>query len=381
MRKAALLIHRYLGLAAGVVVAVLGVTGSALVYGDEIDRALNPELLSVRPSGEPIGPGAALAAVRGAGVEVRPDLVEMPRGPTAPYVVHGPAAGAGGGEGRRAVYVDPYRADLLGSRPEHGGLVGTLFRLHADLLAGPAGRQAVGWIGLVLLVLCVTGAVLWWPRVARLQLVRDALGVRWGESGRRTNYDLHRAGGAWTLPYLALLAVTGSGLVFYGVAGDLVNAATGSEPMPAPPASAIPADTSRGPVDRRPDALDRAWRQARASLPAARFSYVYLPGRPEGALGFRGRTPAELHPNGRSFVWFDRWTGERLRVDEAARADPGPRLLHAAYPVHVGAFDVGPVDARWIRAVWALLGLAPAVLLVTGVLVWWWRGTPSSGAG
>lgn len=379
MRKACLLLHRYAGLGAGLLVAVLGVTGSVLVYGAEIDRALNPDLLSVRPAGERIGPGGALAAFREADTGVRPDLLRMPREPTDPYVFHGPDRGGTDGGGRRAVYVDPYRGEVLGSRQEHAGLVGVLFRLHANLMAGMAGRQAVGWSGVVLLLLCVTGVVVWWPRLGRLRRFLEALGVRWRASGRRTNYDLHRAGGAWTLPYLALLALTGSGLVFYGTAGDLLNAATGSEPMPPAPASAVAAaDTTDTPVDRQPDALDRAWREARTALPDARFSFVYLPTAPDGALGFRGRDPSELHPNGRSFVWLDRWTGKLIRVDDAASADVGPKLLHAAYPLHIGAFDLGPIDARWVRLLWALLGLVPAALLMTGFLVWWWRGAPTS---
>lgn len=380
MRKACLLLHRYVGLAAGLLVAVLGMTGSVLVYEAEIDRALNPELLSVRPAGERIGPGAALAALREADAGVRPDLLQMPREPTDPYVFHGAEQGGNDAEQRRAVYVDPYRGEVLGSRPEHSGVVGVLFRIHANLMAGMAGRQAVGWSGVVLLLLCVTGIVVWWPRIARLPRFLEALGVRWRAGGRRTNYDLHRAGGMWTLPYLALLALTGSGLVFYGATGDLLNAATGSEAMPPAPGSAVAAaDTTGTPVDRRPAALDRAWRDARSALPDARFSYVYLPGEADGALGFRGRNPSELHSNGRSFVWVDRWTGELIRVDDATEADVGPRLLHAAYPLHIGAFDLGPIDARWVRLLWAMLGLVPAALLATGFLVWWWRGGATSG--
>lgn len=396
MRKAALLLHRYLGLAAGLAVAVLGVTGSVLVYGDAIDRTLNPDLLSVRPRGERVSPGQALAAVREADVSVRPDLLRLPADPSRPYVFHGP--GADGGGGRRAVFVDPYAGRILGARPEHGGFVGGLFRLHANLMAGAAGRQAVGWLGVVLLVLCVSGAVVWWPRIARPRRFVEGLAVRWRSGSRRTNYDLHRAGGAWTLPYLALLALTGSGLVFYATAGDLLNAVTGSEPLPPPPTSSgpPPAENARpsasdttplraggreigrnaagGPGGVASAALDRAWREARTALPDAELTFVYLPTTPDGALGFRARTPSELHPNGRSFVWFDRWSGERLRVDDASRADLGPKLLHALYPLHIGDFSLGPIGARWVRAAWAVLGLVPAGLLVTGFLVWWWRG-------
>lgn len=177
------------------------------------------------------------------------------------------------------------------------------------------------------------------------------------------------------MTYLAVLALTGAGLVFYGTTGRLLDTVTGSRAMPPPPASSPErAGEDVRPLGRDPAALHRAWRDARSALPEAAFTYLILPSEPDGAVAFRGRMPGELHPNGRSFVWYDRWTGERLRVDDATRADLGPRLLHALYPVHIGAFPLGPLEPRHVRLAWALLGLAPALLMVTGFLVWWWRG-------
>lgn len=376
MRKIALLLHRWVGLVLGTLIAVLGVTGSLLVYEEEIDEALNPELYSVDPGGRSLPPGRALTSLRASAPGLEPDLVRLPGEPTDPYVFHGPARG--GGAPRSEVFVDPHTGRVLGRRAENGGVVGTLFRVHANLLGGPAGRQAVGWLGVVLLLLCLTGAIVWWPRTPGLRRFLEALGVRRDAGARRTNYDLHRAGGAWTVAYLAVLAVTGAGLVFYGTTGRLLDAATGSRSMPPPPAStpdrAGEAAEGSLPLARDPAALDRAWRDARSALPGAAFTYLVLASEPDGAVAFRGRMPGELHPNGRSFVWYDRWSGERLRVDDATRADLGPRLLHALYPVHIGAFPLGPLGPRHVRLAWALLGLAPALLMVTGFLVWWWRG-------
>lgn len=376
MRKIALLLHRWTGLVLGTLIAVLGVTGSLLVYEEEIDEALNPGLFAVEPGAETLPPGRALASARAASPGLEPDLVRLPVGRTDPYVFHGPARGDGAR--RSEVFVDPHTGRVLGRRPENGGVVGTLFRVHANLLGGAAGRQAVGWLGVALLLLCLTGAVVWWPRTPRLRRLVEALGVRRDAGPRRTNYDLHRAGGAWTLAYLAVLALTGAGLVFYGTTGRLLDTVTDSRPMPPPPASAPERAGSAAegapPLGRDPAALDRAWRDARSALPKAAFTYLILPSEPDGAVAFRGRMPGELHPNGRSFVWYDRWTGERLRVDDATRADLGPRLLHALYPVHIGAFPLGPLEPRHVRLAWAALGLAPALLMVTGFLVWWWRG-------
>lgn len=355
-RRTALLVHRWLGLATGTLVALLGVTGSLLVYGDAIDRALNPGLLVVEPAGEPALPGAALRTAWTGIEDLAPRSIGLPFEPDDPYVVYGSA----GGEEIEA-YVDPYRGELLGTREHDSGLVGTTFALHAELLGGEAGHQVVGWLGVALLLLAATGVVVWWPRLSRL---KRAVWVRWPGTPRRVNYDLHRAAGFWTSLYLVVLAGTGAGLVFYGPTGAALNAATSSEPMPAPP---VAEGSAPGHLDH---AIDRGWKAATEALPDARFSYVTLPADPADPIAFRGKRPSELHPNGRSYVWTD-GTGRVLRVDDAATADVGPRILHALWPIHIGVFSVGPIGSGAIRAAWAALGLAPLGLALTGFLVWW----------
>ncbi|MDX1661871.1 MAG: PepSY-associated TM helix domain-containing protein [Gemmatimonadota bacterium] len=365
VRRASLLIHRWLGLGVGALVALLGVTGSVLVYGDAIDRALNPGLLVVEPVGERAPPGEALRVARARldGLEAR--SIGLPFEPDGPYVVYGAVDGE-----QIEAYVDPYRETLLGTRPHDSGFVGTTFALHAELLGGEAGHQVVGWLGVVLLILAVTGIVVWWPRLARLG---RAVWVRWSGSGRRVNYDLHRAAGFWTSAYLIVLAATGAGLVFYGPVGSGLNAVTGSESMAPPPT------TVETPVRDPVAAIDRGWGAATSALPDARFSFVSLPGEETGPIAFRGKRPAELHPNGRSYVWTD-GAGRVVRVADATAADVGPRILHALWPVHIGVFSIGPIGPDAVRAVWAALGLAPLGLGITGFLVWWLRRRREAGA-
>lgn len=395
LRELCLVVHRWLGLAAALFVAVLGVTGSVLVYEEEIDRALNPELFQVAsaggaPEGEgtrvapmaPISPGRALEALRASGEAFsEPATLRLPQGPTEPYVfwVPPPARATEGAGGRRTqVMVDPYTGKVLGSRPEHAGGLGVLHLLHTELMAGPVGHEAVGWLGVALLVLSATGMVVWLPRRLVPRRIREALLVRVGAGAKRTNYDLHRAGGVWTLLYVTLLAGTGAGLIFYDAAGAMLSGVTGSERVPPPPVSSeAGAGLHLRPAGLRPAALDTAWRSARSALPEATFTFVGLGTGPGQLLSFRGRMPSELHPNGRSFVWFDRWSGEPIRTDDASRLGAGPQLLHALYPLHIGVFSVGPVGPGVWRAVWALLGLAPALLALTGFLAWWWRGSTS----
>ena len=348
-------LHLWVGLALGLVLVVLSVTGSALVFRHEVDRALNPGLLRVEPAGAPAPLAAAVgAAERAAGADVR--LVRLPRQP-------GHALEAWLTDGRQA-YVDPYRADVLGLRGTEEGAMNVLFALHAELLGGTTGGLVVGAIGLLTLLLAATGLVLWWPARFRWGRLRRALAVEWKKGPWRLNYDLHQAGGFWTAAFLVVVAATGSALIYYQATGSILNAATRSE-APPPPPTVGPAEAALA-----PGVLDGALATARRVLPDAEPTFVTPPTSEGAPLAVRLKTPEEWHPNGRSYVYLAPATGRVLRVDDAREAPAGARVLHLAYPLHIGAFGGG-----WVRVLYVLLGLSPAVLSVTGTLIWYrrWR--------
>ncbi len=354
-RRACSTVHLWVGLALGGVLVVISLTGSALVFRHEIDRALSPALLRVEPAGERAPLGDAVEAVRRAVPESAPRLVRLPRDAEAPHEVWL--------TDDRHVYVDPYRATVLGVRGDRDGAMNTLFALHAELLGGETGARVVGWIGLLTLLLAGTGLVLWWPAVPTVAQVRRALTVAWQRGPWRLAYDLHRAGGFYTSAFLVLVAATGAALVFYAETGAVLASATGAAPPPPPP-TVEEAERVLGPA-----VLDDALASARRALPDGEPTFVTLP-RADGApLAVRLRTPTEWHPNGRSAVYLAPATGRVLRADDARDAPAAWRAMHAAYPLHIGAFGGA------VRAVFVVLGFAPAALSVTGALVWFrrWR--------
>lgn len=90
-------------------------------------------------------------------------------------------------------------------------LVSTLIELHDTLLAGPAGRKLNGVGALAVLLLAVTGLVVWWPGLARW---RRGLTLHRGVGWKRLVYDLHAMVGFWTFVFIAMFAVSGAYLCF-----------------------------------------------------------------------------------------------------------------------------------------------------------------------
>lgn len=363
LRRISSWIHLYGGLTLGGVLILISVSGSVLVFKDTVDRWLRPDLQVVEPAGERVSIDQMLAAVREAHPGATPWIAELPGEPTEPLVVRlGPEA--------PTVYVDPYRAAVLGNRAPDEGVVNTLSALHVDLLAGTTGHILVGVTGLLLVLLTGTGLVLWWPR--RLKALGQSLRIVWRHGALRFNYDLHRAGGFYTALFLVLTSLTGSAFVFYPTTQQLIGTLTSSDPWP--PAPPTVAEEQR-PEDRSTVSYARALDAAERALPEAESTFLTFPSRPDAPITVRMRTPPEWHPNGRSQVYVRPRDASVLRVDDARSAPGGAQLLQTFYPLHIGA-----VGGRLVTWLYAILGLAPAVLSVTGTIIWYrrWRRTEST---
>jgi|SRR5579863_2466283 len=81
-----------------------------------------------------------------------------------------------------------------------------LVNLHANLLSGDTGRLLNGIGALCLTMLCLTGAVIWWPGIRNW---RRSLTVDWGSRFPRFSWDLHSALGFWTLPFVLMWGISG----------------------------------------------------------------------------------------------------------------------------------------------------------------------------
>lgn len=72
-------------------------------------------------------------------------------------------------------------------------------KLHSNLLFGSTGRLVSGIGGICLTLLCLTGAVIWWPG---LKNWRRSLTVSWGSQFPRINWDLDSAPGFWSFLFV-----------------------------------------------------------------------------------------------------------------------------------------------------------------------------------
>lgn len=362
VRSAAARLHRWVALGLGAWFALLGLSGTALVWHDELDAWLNPAWFGPRPAcGTHPTPIAAALDVFARHVGGTAVMVTAPRRAGAAYVVSERRAGGA----RRQHFVDVHCGLYLGARDwgaarvDRAHLVPAMYELHRALLAGDAGHVAVGIGGLVLLGVTLTGVVLAWPRRSTRTAWLRALAVRRDASRQRLTYDLHRAAGLWLLPFLLLITLTGASLCFPQQGRALVGALLptldgGLQPVAAAPTLPV-----------EPDALAAA---AQSMWPAARWSRVQLPepGRALHEVRLRqdgeprtdtGDTRVRVGPH-----------GALIGVRDALQAPAGETLLGWMFPLHSAEALGAP--GRWA---WSLFGLAPGLFFATGAWLWWRR--------
>src|SRR5689334_2414914 len=160
------IVHRWIAVTLMVLLIPISLSGAFLVWHDEIDAMVHPGRYAATGREVALPPSAYLANATAALERgVRPVAIRFPAG-ARPVTV--PARGGSRAEGPPrvvTVYLDPPGGRVLDVVDFRGSLVGVMHRFHENLTVPEfSGRQIVGWAGVGMLVLSLTGLWMWWPR-------------------------------------------------------------------------------------------------------------------------------------------------------------------------------------------------------------------------
>ncbi|WP_294328240.1 PepSY domain-containing protein [uncultured Sphingomonas sp.] len=347
-------VHLWLGLSLGLLFAVLGLTGSALVFYTGIDAALHP-VVEAGPGDLPHGLASpawdrALATGRARWHHPGDKWTLEVTGEGGPIPArYYPASGHGHHTDRMMIWFSPDGTRIIRAERWGGYLMSWLYQLHMALLAGDLGGQVVGWSGVAMLVLLVSGIVAWWPRGSwrkALAFKRDAVPIR------RLG-DLHKLSGLWSMVLLFVLVASGVLLALPAVTQALLQPA------------AIPAPKSSASGGKRVSIV-QAFAAAHRALPDGRIVFVDMPYADDAPVRVRLQVPGDPHrrfPG--SYVFIDQFSGRMLAVHDVRRVGTGTAVASWVRTLHDGT--VGGMATR-ILAV--LIGFVPTILLMTGILRW-----------
>jgi len=355
-------VHRWLGILLGAWFALVGITGSILVYEDPLDAWLNPQLLTSAEQGIRISPERLLQKV---GEEHSLGRVERMRPPMAQGEVYRlifrTAPNRRVNVQRIEAMFAPVSGTLLGTRPTEALgvsrplLMKTVYEFHRNVLLGATGSNIVGIAGFLLMASAITGLVVSWPRSAGGwgKLVR----VNLRANITRVFFDTHRSVGAIFVVLLLLATITGSTLVYLNYVRDIVNVFSPVKSFPVVPFNPGPRSES---VE-----FARIMERVRSTYPQHAIVEVHLPFRQTGGYLFYMKQPGDEHRLGDTIVWVDPITSEILVERSDRTRTGGETLMHWFYPLHSGtAFGSAGMIAM------CLTGLTPILLVFTGLWVW-----------
>ncbi|GJE59123.1 PepSY-associated TM helix domain-containing protein [Methylobacterium trifolii] len=338
-------LHWLLGLSAGLVLALVGLTGALMSYEEAITAAIDSDRAVVAVVERPrLSPEALVARLEAQRPGLRVNALTLSGDPAASpraRFVYDAATGAR----PPSVYLDPYDGTERGEARAETAF-STIRNLHRWLLLPGEGkgwgRTVTGTCAIGLLVFLATGLYLRWPK---LHTWRVWLKPNLARPGRPRWWSLHAVAGTWLLPVYAVIALSGLWWSFDAYRAGATWLLTGRAPE-AKPGRVLGRKGPEGPL-----ALDRAWAAFKAGEGReAALAIVTLPGPDATAIRIRYLAAASDHPKARNEATYDPATGARLAgslyVDKAL----GQRMADNMLEVHRGRFFGGPVAALFFAA-------------------------------
>ena len=359
LRRLWLNVHLWIGVGLALLLIPISISGGLLVWHDEIDALLTPQRYAVTGAQVALPPSAYLAkaaeAVAADPEKLQATALRYPETPGGPMRVLARAQQSESGGRPRfvTVFLDPPTAAVLDVMEFRNSLIGFLHVFHENLtIPQYSGRQIVGWAGVGMLILSLTGIWLWWPRNGSLLRA-----LRWTRSSRFT-FNLHHMLGFWIALPLAAVSLTGIYLSFPQTARSVMSSVATMSPQGQRGGFAADVATQ---TELTPD---RALQIALAIAPDALPSTLFL--------------PTVQRAGNRGLAWriqVTRAGGDdiaTIMVDDhsgRASAAPGPQSGDRAASwirwIHEGSHS-GPV---WAFIVF-LTGIFPTIFAVTGVTMW-----------
>jgi uncharacterized iron-regulated membrane protein len=355
-------LHRKLGLFLGLWFALVGLTGCILVYEDEIDAWLNPALLHETRPGAIVSPARILDLAEEHYFRGRVEKIRPPARPgdvyrvvvrTAPHLrVESP---------RVEAMFSPASGEWLGEREtETLGLSGryllrTVYEFHRNVLLGAFGANVVGIAGFLLMLSAISGFITALPRnrAGWMRLVR----IKFRAGMTRVLFDCHRSGGALLAGLLLVGTATGLTLVYLNYVRDIVGVFSTVAPFPVVPWRESPLEDwpSFASVEAR----------VREGHPGRSIAEIHIPSKLTAGYLFYLRGAGDVHRLGDTIVWVHPGSGEILLTRDRDTRTRGEAIMHWLYPLHSGS-----AFGSWGKLAMFLTGLAPIMLVLTGLWVW-----------
>ncbi|GAB3509628.1 PepSY-associated TM helix domain-containing protein [Emticicia fontis] len=362
-KKAIGKIHLWLGLASGLVVFIISITGCIYAFQSEI-QDLTQSYRYVNVENKPMLPPSTLKALVEKAVpnkNIHSITYERPGRAAIATIFHFEPTYY------YLVYINPYTGEVLKTKNMDQDFFHFILDGHFYLwLPDSIGQPVVASATLIFVVLMISGMILWWPK--NKSATKQRFSIKWNAKWRRVNYDLHNVLGFYATWVVIILAVTGlvwgfqwfSNAYYYALSGGKQT----KEYYEPESGKALVSNTTE-------PAIDKIWRKMIVETPGAQTIEVHPPETAKSTIVTATTTDADVYWK-HDYRYFDQYTLKEVsvlhpygRLKDISTAD---KIMRMNYDIHVGAvFGL----AGKILAFCA--SLIAASLPVTGVYIWWGR--------
>ena len=348
-KQAILQVHLWLGLATGLIVFIVSITGCLYVFEKEIRDFTEQEYLYV-----PVQHKAfiGLATI----IETYEKLAPKGKMGTIRITNDQPNATVSIGNKKKMYYFNPYTGALV--KKTSADWLDTVEDLHRTLLLGDVGEFIMHWSVVIFVLMLISGWILWFP--SQMRLLRQSLTIKWKASFKRVNYDLHNVLGFYASWILIIIAMSGLYFAFDGVkaAGAFLTGTKVSKPLRVKGDNAGPIVTGKTRAVR----YDQFFSSFNQQYPGA--NTVTISQRKDGDMRLRMVYPARGIRQ-QNIFYFDPATARLKSYKLSKDYTTADKLDATNYDIHTGQFLglFGKIMAF-------IAALISASLPVTGLIIW-----------
>lgn len=355
-------LHLWLGLASGIVVFIMGITGCILVFEHEIKELTSPWLkVEAQSADRVLPPSKIYAAVKkelpgkdihglwynGLDKTIKVDVASD-----------------------SLIYVNPYNGKITGM-VDHEDFFHEIDEGHRYVWLGrEVGTAVTSWATLIFFFLLISGIILWFPKKWNKTTINNSFKIKWSAKFKRLNYDLHNVLGFYSLLLAFLIALTGLIMSFhwvrestYWITGGFSNEKEKNEVV-----AEIKSDTLLKPKYDMLTSADIIFNRVRKEIAKQNHEAVIIHFPDEPKDNFYACT--DMHNGNWRDLYFDQKTLELLPNSKKYIGDEKFHdwMSRSNYSLHVGA--IGGITTKIL---YFTASLICASLPITGFYIWWGR--------
>ncbi|WP_180028072.1 PepSY domain-containing protein [Acinetobacter sp. YH16032] len=365
-------LHWFFGITAGLILALMGVTGAIYSYEQQIIKLINQESYTVVAEQRPkLTPAEIYQHFQQEHPDLKINSITIAAQPTDSSSINVAKEGERRG---LTMMINPYSAELL---PEIKGRKFFAFvqQLHRNLTVGPVGKQITGACTLILIFFVLSGLYLRWPKKHSF---KQWFSVKPKLKGRNFIWDLHAVVGTWVAIFYLMLACTGLYWSYDWWRNGMFKVLGVERPQPqmqagGPGSNAGPNAQREGREERKSlqteqihFALNQSWstfnQQFKNQFSSVTFT---IPKRANGELELSFVDPVPQHERARNKATVDLNTNQLKDVELYEDKKLNEKIMSSMLPVHRGSF-FGPIYQFFAM----LAALAMPLFFVTGWMLY-----------